>query len=100
MRCARYPSFEEIRTRTLLLYWNTAAARTAAGSQRALFKGHKANLVKLVNPQHLNKRQFMFKGCVSDDMRSGLGALRGALDPLHSLAFVHNDVNPYEWHDG
>ncbi|KAI0805766.1 kinase-like domain-containing protein [Xylaria sp. FL0064] len=60
------------------------------------FKKYKATLMELVNPQHLDKRQFMLGGrpSVSDDIRSGLVALQGALNHLHSLGFAHNDVNP------
>lgn len=61
------------------------------------FKKYKATLSETVNPQGLNKHQFMTSGraLVSKEILVQLGAIRGALDHLHnSLNCAHNDINP------
>ncbi|KAM4057287.1 kinase [Hirsutella rhossiliensis] len=60
------------------------------------FEKYTRTLANTVNPQHLNKAEFLRSGrlFVNDDMRQRLEGLKGAIDHLHSLGLVHNDITP------
>ncbi|KAH8655655.1 kinase-like domain-containing protein [Xylariales sp. PMI_506] len=60
------------------------------------FARYKGTLLEVVNPQGLNKHTFMSSGrpLVGDDIINGLDQILDALQYMHSLKLVHNDVNP------
>ncbi|KAJ5364404.1 uncharacterized protein N7496_010117 [Penicillium cataractarum] len=60
------------------------------------FRRYKSTLLEAVNPQHLNKAAFLSSGreLVTESIKSGLQELLAAIKHLHSLGFVHNDINP------
>jgi serine/threonine protein kinase len=53
-------------------------------------------LASAVNPEHLGKADFLQSGrpLVHGGMRDLLQELKGAVDHLHALGIVHNDINP------
>lgn len=60
------------------------------------FEKHAHSLASTVNPGHLNKAEFLRSGrqFVNDDMRQKFEGLKAAVDYLHSLDLVHNDITP------
>lgn len=60
------------------------------------FSRYTATLLEAVNPQRLNKRQFISSGrpLVHRNMESKLDRLLEGIRHLHSLNLVHNDINP------
>jgi len=60
------------------------------------FEQYETTLLAKVNPQRLSKRLFVESGrpLVQDYMKHWLKDLRGALEHLHRLGFVHNDITP------
>lgn len=61
-----------------------------------VFERYETTLLEKVNPQGLSKTDFARspRPLVECNMRAWLHALRGALDHLHELGIVHNDVTP------
>ncbi|PWY85857.1 hypothetical protein BO94DRAFT_467555 [Aspergillus sclerotioniger CBS 115572] len=60
------------------------------------FKRYTETLLERVNPQHLNKEGFRRSGreLVDEMVRAGLDGVREGIKHLHSLGWVHNDINP------
>lgn len=61
-----------------------------------LFQHYQYTLLEKVNPQRLSKRHFIASGrpAVRDNMKCWTESLRAAIDHLHSLGLVHNDITP------
>ncbi|KAJ2984034.1 hypothetical protein NQ176_g260 [Zarea fungicola] len=61
-----------------------------------LFKKYKTTLLEQVNPQRLSKKDFIARGrpLVRQDMKAWFPMLRAAVQHLHSLGLVHNDITP------
>lgn len=70
-----------------------------------LFEKYKETLTERVNPNHLSKRAFITSSrtLVHSTMRTWLQHLKSALEHLHSLGYVHNDLTPsnimFDWDD-
>ncbi|KAK0718732.1 kinase-like domain-containing protein [Apiosordaria backusii] len=60
------------------------------------FKIYVSTLAGKVNPQHLNKSDFLLSGrpLVDDAMRAQLDGVWSGIKHLHSLGLVHNDITP------
>lgn len=60
------------------------------------FEKYETTLLERVNPQRLSKHHFAVSGrpLVQDDMKRWLEALRGAVEHLHCMDLVHNDITP------
>jgi serine/threonine protein kinase len=61
-----------------------------------VFEKYETTLLEKVNPRRLSKRQFIVSGrlLVQDYMKHWLKSLQQALEHLHCLGFVHNDITP------
>ncbi|KAH7108714.1 kinase-like domain-containing protein [Dactylonectria estremocensis] len=61
-----------------------------------LFQKYEETLLERVNPQRLSKRHFVASSrpLVRCHMRHWFESLRSALQHLHSMGFVHNDITP------
>ncbi|KAL4755337.1 hypothetical protein BDW72DRAFT_189101 [Aspergillus terricola var. indicus] len=60
------------------------------------FKRYTSTLLETVNPQHLGKVAFLSstRELVRENMISGQEGILAAIKHLHTLGFVHNDINP------
>jgi serine/threonine protein kinase len=59
------------------------------------FKQYKQSLLQRLNPGHLNKRMFATAACLDAKWCSSIiEGIRDALEHLHALGFVHNDLTP------
>ncbi|RAL00173.1 kinase-like protein [Aspergillus ibericus CBS 121593] len=60
------------------------------------FKRYTCTLLEKANPGHLNKEEFRLSGRehVGEAIRSCLDGILDGIRHLHSLGFVHNDINP------
>lgn len=60
------------------------------------FKRYASTLLQKINPQHLNKSEFLTRGRpqVDDTMRAWLDGIQAGIYHLHSLDLVHNDITP------
>ncbi|PTB69400.1 kinase-like protein [Trichoderma citrinoviride] len=60
------------------------------------FKKYQKTLLESVNPGRLSKRHFMESGrpLVEDHMKDWITSIRSAVDHLHTLGLVHNDITP------
>lgn len=80
--------------RNLALYCGCLEADGKAAG--LLFQHYKQTLLEKVNPQRLSKHHFISSGrpLVRDYMKDWIESLRAAINHLHSLDLVHNDITP------
>ena len=60
------------------------------------FKQYTSTLLEAVNPQRVGKVAFLSsaRDLVEENMKCGLDGILAAIQHLHSLGIVHNDINP------
>ncbi|PLB53418.1 kinase-like protein [Aspergillus steynii IBT 23096] len=60
------------------------------------FKRYTTTLLEAVNPQRVGKVVFRSsaRDLVNENMKSGLEGILAAIEHLHALGIVHNDINP------
>lgn len=78
----------------IALYYGCRETRGRASG--LCFKRYTTTLASKVDPQHLNKSAFLSSGrpYVDDKIKQALGGIKEAINHIHSLGIVHNDITP------